>query len=139
MRISDNTEFGERVGLNVKDNYWWVSHGVFSNVKLTIIPSVPFTLKGFKREYNGIELYYTSHRVRGWENCVLHKKTSTQLNKHLDVIDSVLSKDKFSQLPIPTIINLSKELSEFWKTAGYENLYGAVTSLMLGMTRTIIQ
>ena len=139
MRISDNTEFGERVGLNAKNNYWWVSHGVLSNVKLTIIPSVPFTLKGRKSEYNGIVLYYTSHRVSGWENRVLHRKTSTQLYTHLDIIDEVLSKDKFSQLPIPTIINLSKELNEFWKTAGYENLYGAVTSLMIGMTRTIIQ
>lgn len=138
MRISDNTEFGERVGLNAKGNYWWVSHGVLSNVKLTIIPSVPFTLKGRKSEYNGIELYYTSHRVSGWEKHVLHRKTSTQLNTHLDIIDEVLSENKFSQLPIPKIINLSKELNEFWKTAGYENLYGAVTSLMIGMTRTII-
>lgn len=139
MRISDNTEFGELVGLNAKDNYWWVTHEVLSNVKLTIIPSVPFTLKGCKSEYNRIVLYYTSHRVRGWNNCVLHKKASTQINKHLDIIDEVLSKDKFSQLPILTIINLSKELNEFWKTAGYENLYDAVTSLILGMTRTIIQ
>lgn len=139
MRISDNTEFGERVGLNAKCNYWWVSHGILSNVKLTIIPSVPFTQKGCKSEYNGIVLYYSSHRVSGWKKCARHGKTSTQLNTHLDIIDEVLSKDKFSQLPIPTIINLSKELNEFWKTAGCETLYGAVTSLMIGMTRTIIQ
>ena len=133
MRISDNTEFRERVGLNNDYKYWFVGYA-HPNTKLIILPSSPFTLTG-EDEYKGIILQYTSHRVNGWKQNTFNGKANTQNNKHLDIIDEVLSKNDFLKLPANEVQGICNDLKLFWFTAGFDNLYHRVPFLMLDIIR----
>lgn len=133
MRISNNSDFGESVGLDTKYNYWFVGYP-HPNIKLIILPSSPFTITG-EDEYNGIILRYASHRVNGWKPNTFNGKTNTQNNKHLDIIDEVLSKNDFLKLPANEVQGICNNLKLFWFTAGFDNLYHRVPFLMLDIIR----
>ena len=138
MRITDNSEFVERCGLqNDNEPTYYVLHDLNANVRLVITPILPFTLKnddGEEEEIKRIVVEYTSHR----EKCAPRYGTSTSRDNNLDIIDKVLSERNFSSLVLREVANLCDHLKEFWASSGYTDLYYNVPRLIIDMKRTVL-
>lgn len=138
MRISDNSEFADRCGLqNDNDQTYYILHDLNANVRLTITPILPFTLKdddGKDLEIKSIILEYTSHR----EKCLPNYQASTLLDNNLNEIDIVLSEHNFRSLGMVKIASLCDYLKDFWMTGGYQDLYMNAPLLVTNMKRNIL-
>lgn len=140
MRISDNNEFVERCGLqNDNDQTYYILHDLNANVRLTITPILPFTLKddyGKDLEIERIDLEYTSHR----EKCLPNPnyQASTLLDNNLNEIDLVLSEHNFHSLGMVKTLSLCYRLKDFWMAGGYPDLYMNAPLLVANMKRNVL-
>lgn len=139
MRISDNNEFVERCGLqNDNDQTYYILHDLNANVRLTITPILPFTLKdddGKDLEIKSIILEYTSHREKYLPNP--NYQASTLLDNNLNEIDLVLSEHN-SPLGFAKTLSLCSILKDFWMTGGYPDLYMNAPLLVTNMKRNVL-
>lgn len=146
MRISENTEFDGRVGLEMGDVKWSDNFNIFisgsANTRLTITPNEAFMVCRSGNPtyvYRNIVINYSSHKAtRNSRYLPAHYYATLSLSE-LDALDDFMYRNKYlTKIETPDKLEMAESLFKTFMEAHYKHLLEYIPTEIQAIERTIV-
>lgn len=144
MRISENTEFDGRVGLEMEDVKWIDNFNLFvsgdANTRLTITPNEVIVVCRSGNPtyvYRNIAIYYSSHKATRIGRFLPSYATLSW--SELDALDDFMYRNKcLTKIETPDKLETAESLFKTFMEAHYKHLLEYIPTKIQAIERTIV-